>query len=70
MENLRTKINELKSCIGKTDEASRNRFDALLTELQSHADDADVQAALSDLMSDGLAETKQDIDKLRTQIEN
>ena len=70
MENLRTKINELKSCIGKTDESSRNRFDALLTELQSHAKDADVQAALSDLMSDGLAETKQDIDKLRTQIEN
>lgn len=70
MENLRTKINELQSCIGKTDESSRKRFDALLTELQSHADDADVQAALSALMTDGLAETKQDIDKLRTQIEN
>ena len=60
----------MKSCIGKTDESSRKRFDALLTELQSHADDADVQAALSALMTDGLAETKQDIDKLRTQIEN
>lgn len=70
MENLRTKINELKSCIGKTDEASRTRFDALLSELQSHSDEADVQAALSALMTDGLAEAKQDFDKLRTQIEN
>lgn len=64
MENLSTKIKELKSCIGKTDEPSRKRFDALLAELQPHADDADVQAALSTLMSDGLTETKQDIEKL------
>ena len=70
MENLRTKINELKSCIGKTDEARRNRFDALLSALQSHSDDADVQAALSTLMSEGIEETKQEIDTLRCQIEN
>lgn len=70
MENLSTKINELKSCIGKTDESSRKRFDALLTELQSHADDADVQDALSTLMENGIRETKQDIERLRTQIES
>lgn len=70
MENLSEKIKELKSCIGKTDEASRNRFDALLSELQSHSDDADVQAALSTLMSEGIEETKQEIDTLRCQIEN
>lgn len=69
MEKLNEKINELKSCIGKTDETSRKLFDALLAELQSHADDADVQAALNALMSEGLAETKRDIDKLRSQIE-
>lgn len=70
MENLSAKIKELTSCIGQTDEASRKHFDTLISELQSHADDAEVQAALSALMANGLTETNQDIEKLRTRIEN
>ena len=59
--NVEKKIIELKSVIGKTDEESRMRFSDLLEELKNNPE-------VEKLITEGLKETKEEINSLRQQI--
>ena len=65
--NVEKKIIELKSVIGKTDEESRKRFSDLLEELKNNSDKA-LKAEVEKLITEGLKETKEEINSLRQQI--
>lgn len=69
MDELRTKINTLKSCIGKTDDESRRKFEELLGYLKENNSE-EVQKEISDLLNNGLSEVKNEIAGLKSQIED
>ena len=69
MNEVKEKIEALKSCIGKNDEESRKKFAESLSFLKDN-DSEEVQQILSELLDNGLAELKKDIDVLKTQIED
>ena len=69
MNEIKEKMEELKSCIGKTDDESRAKFNAALEYLKEN-DSPEVQALLCSLLGDGLNEVKAGIGVLKSQIED
>lgn len=69
MNKLETKINTLKSCIGKTDDESRRKFTEVLGYLKENGSE-EVQKEISDLLTNGLSEVKNEIEGLKSQIED
>ena len=69
MNEVAERIEVLKSCIGKTDEDSRKKFEESIAYLRAN-DSEEVQQILSDLLGNGLAEVKKEIDVLKSQIED
>lgn len=69
MNELKAKINTLKSCIGKTDNESRKRFSEALDYLKENGSE-DVQKEISNLLTNGLSEVKDEIEDLKSQIED
>lgn len=69
MNELKTKINTLKSCIGKTDDESRRKFTEVLGYLKENGSE-EVQKEISDLLTNGLSEVKNEIEGLKSQIED
>lgn len=69
MNEVAERIEVLKSCIGKTDEDSRKKFEESIAYLRAN-DSEEVQQILSDLLGNGLAEVKKEIEVLKSQIED
>lgn len=69
MNETERKIEALKSCIGKTDEESRIIFTKSIAYLKAN-DSEEVQRLLSEILTDGLSETKREIEVLKMQIED
>lgn len=69
MNELETKINTLKSCIGKTDDESRRKFVEALDYLKENGSE-EVRKEISDLLTNGLSEVKNEIEDLKSQIED
>lgn len=69
MNEVAERIEVLKSCIGKTDEESRKKFKESVAYLKAN-DSEEVQQVLSELLGNGLAEAKKEIDVLKSQIED
>lgn len=69
MNETEKKIEALKSCIGKTDEESRRIFTESIAYLKAN-DSEDVQRTLSEIIKEGLRNTKKEIEVLKTQIED
>lgn len=67
MNETKQKVEELKACIGKTDSESRKKFEEALVYLKEN-DSEEVQLMLSDLLSVGLAEVRQEVETLKKQI--
>lgn len=67
MNETKQKVEELKACIGKTDSESRKKFEDALVYLKEN-DSEEVQQMLSDLLSVGLAEVRQEVETLKRQI--
>ena len=69
MENINSIFNELKSLMGKTDKASEERRDEISLWLKENSTNAEVKEAYNRFMTEGLAEVKSGVDKLREQID-
>lgn len=69
MNEVAERIEVLKSCIGKTDEESRKNFSESVAYLKAN-DSEEVQQVLSELLGNGLAEVKKEIEVLKSQIED
>lgn len=69
MNEVAERIEVLKSCIGKTDEESRKKFSESVAYLKAN-DSEEVQQVLSELLGNGLAEVKKEIEVLKSQIED
>lgn len=61
MNEVAERIEVLKSCIGKTDEESRKNFSESVAYLKAN-DSEEVQQVLSELLGNGLAEVKKEIE--------
>ncbi len=70
MENINSIFNELKSLMGKTDKASEERRDEISLWLKENSTNAEVKEAYNRFMTEGLAEAKSGVDKLREQIDS
>lgn len=70
MENINSIFNELKSLMGKTDKASEERRDEISLWLKENSTNAEVKEAYNRFMTEGLAEVKSGVDKLREQIDS
>lgn len=70
MENINSIFNELKSLMGKTDKASEERRDEISLWLKENSINAEVKEAYNRFMTEGLAEVKSGVDKLREQIDS
>ena len=70
MENINSIVNELKSLMGKTDKASGERRDEISLWLKENSTNAEVKEAYNRFMTEGLAEVKSGVDKLREQIDS
>lgn len=70
MENINSIFNELKSLMGKTDKASGERRDEISLWLKENSTNAEVKEAYNWFMTEGLAEVKSGVDKLREQIDS
>lgn len=68
MKEVEQKLEELKSCIGKTDKESRQKFEELTAYFESN-DSEEVKQTLTELLDNGLAETEQEINTLKQQME-
>lgn len=69
MNEAKQKIEELKACIGKTDEESRKKFAEALAYLKAN-DSEEVQQALNELLTEGITQTKQEVAALKKQMED
>lgn len=69
MNEVALKIEELKSCIGKTDEESRRKFEESLAYLKAN-DSEEVQQLMTRLIDEGLVKTKKSLDVLKNQLED
>lgn len=69
MNEKELKLEELKSCIGKTDKESRKRFNELVAYFQADNSE-DSKLMLENLLKEGLAEVGQEIEILKNQIED
>ena len=70
MENINLIFNELKSLMGKTDKTSEERRDEISLWLKENSTNAEVKEAYNRFMTEGLAEVKSGVDKLREQIDS
>ncbi len=70
MENINSIFNELKSLMGKTDKASEERRDEISLWLKGNSANEEVKEAYNRFMTEGLAEVKSGVDKLREQIDS
>ena len=70
MENINSIFNELKSLMGKTDKASGERRDEISLWLKENSANEEVKEAYNRFMTEGLAEVKSSVDKLREQIDS
>lgn len=70
MENINSIFNELKSLMGKTDKASEERRDEISLWLKENSANEEVKEAYNRFMTEGLAEVKSRVDKLREQIDS
>lgn len=70
MENINSIFNELKSLMGKTDKASEERRDEISLWLKENSTNTEVKEAYNRFMTEGLAEVKSGVDKLREQIDS
>lgn len=70
MENINSIFNELKSLMGKTDKASGERRDEISLWLKENCANEEVKEAYNRFMTEGLAEVKSGVDKLREQIDS
>ncbi len=70
MENINSIFNELKSLMGKTDKTSEERRDEISLWLKENSTNAEVKEAYNRFMTEGLAEVKSGVDKLREQIDS
>lgn len=70
MENINSIFNELKSLMGKTDKASGERRDEISLWLKESSANEEVKEAYNRFMTEGLAEVKSGVDKLREQIDS
>lgn len=70
MDNINSIFNELKSLMGKTDKASEERRDEISLWLKENSTNAEVKEAYNRFMTEGLAEVKSGVDKLREQIDS
>lgn len=70
MENINSIFNELKSLMGKTDKASEERRDEISLWLKENSANEEVKEAYNRSMTEGLAEVKSGVDKLREQIDS
>lgn len=70
MENINSIFNELKSLMGKTDKACEERRDEISLWLKENSTNAEVKEAYNRFMTEGLAEVKSGVDKLREQIDS
>lgn len=70
MENINSIFNELKSLMGKTDKASGERRDEISLWLKENGANEEVKEAYNRFMTEGLAEVKSGVDKLREQIDS
>lgn len=70
MENINSIFNELKSLMGKTDKASEERRDEISLWLKENSANEEVKEAYNRFMTEGLAEVKSGVDKLREQIDS
>lgn len=70
MENINSIFNELKSLMGKTDKASEERRDEISLWLKENSTNEEVKEAYNRFMTEGLAEVKSGVDKLREQIDS
>lgn len=70
MENINSIFNELKSLMGKTDKASGERRDEISLWLKENSANEEVKEAYNRFMTEGLAEVKSGVDKLREQIDS
>ena len=62
-------MEDLKSCVGKTDDESRIKFKENLLYLKDN-DSPQVQELLSSLLDEGLSEVRKDIAILKSQFED
>ena len=67
MDNVALKIEELKSCIGKTDAVSRQKFEDAIAYLEANNSPA-VQEQLNKLLTEGLKETQAEVESLKEQF--
>ena len=70
MDNINSIFNELKSLMGKTDKASGERRDETSLWLKENSANEEVKEAYNRFMTEGLAEVKSGVDKLREQIDS
>ena len=70
MDNINSIFNELKSLMGKTDKASGERRDEISLWLKENSANEEVKEAYNRFMTEGLAEVKSGVDKLREQIDS
>ena len=70
MENINSIFNELKSLMGKTDKVSEERRDEISLWLKENSANEEVKGAYNRFMTEGLAEVKSGVDKLREQIDS
>lgn len=70
MNELDLKLEELKNCIGKTDEKSRAKFNELCAYLEEHKEEQEVQSKLEALYDQGMTRIETELKQLRSQIEN
>lgn len=70
MENINSIFNELKSLMGKTDKASGERRDEISLWLKENSANEEVKEAYNRFMTEGLAEVKSGVDKMREQIDS
>lgn len=70
MENINSIFNELKNLMGKTDKASEERRDEISLWLKENSANEEVKEAYNRFMTEGLAEVKSGVDKLREQIDS
>ena len=64
MNMVEMKITELKSCIGKTDTASRKKFEEAMAYLETN-NSPEVQEQLNALLADGLKDTHAEVGSLK-----
>ena len=67
MDNVALKIEELRSCIGKTDAVSRQKFEEAMAYLEANNSPA-VQEQLNKLLTEGIKETQAEVESLKEQF--